>query len=184
MIIPWILCKRDDIHVLQMMLHSGYHRSEVDQLKGSSTSAKNVDGYRHWRTNGTERFSYLLSPEVNDNLFKLLIFGLVCFAELLQHLGRRGGDTSEFHFSLHDFGLFDLRLGSEKHQTHKNTCIPKPHVQPETRYQHHHHIFTKISHIKVLIPSSISQHFSTTDSSCIPKRTKITEPRTVSVVQS
>lgn len=30
--------------------------------------------------------SHLLSPEVDDHLFKLLIFGLVCFSQFLQHL--------------------------------------------------------------------------------------------------
>lgn len=44
-----------------------------EQLKGSFHSAdKRV-----------QMFSYLLSPEVNDNLFKLLIFGFICLAQLL-----------------------------------------------------------------------------------------------------
>lgn len=31
-------------------------------------------------------WSYLLSPEVDDHLLKLFIFGLICFSKFLQHL--------------------------------------------------------------------------------------------------
>lgn len=45
----------------------------VDRLKVSSSHADDR----------VQSFSHLLSPEVNDHLFKLLIFGFICFAELL-----------------------------------------------------------------------------------------------------
>lgn len=45
----------------------------VEQLKGSFSS---VD-------DRIQSFPHLLSPEVNDHLFKLLIFGFICFAQLL-----------------------------------------------------------------------------------------------------